>query len=133
VVAVGDDHSMSAELASSPVVRGLRVVRTSEYRRQPFWKSVLALGLSLLDIPAPDDHVRSVLSVRSGPDVLARRGCKNDTVADLVRNRFIARVTSMTSREFEHADWQAVLDATPEQEAERRPRRDRRNTATRDQ
>lgn len=102
---------MSAELASSPVVRGLRVVRTNEYRRLSIWKNLVTLLLgSLLPV---DEHHWSVLSVRSGSDLLATRRFDNDEVADQVRTRFVAVVTEMCEEQFALADWQAVLDAIP--------------------
>jgi hypothetical protein len=101
---------MSADLASSPVVRGLRVVRTSEYRRLSIWKNVVSLVLQML--PGDEDHW-SVLSVHSGAEILARRRLENDTVADRVRSRFVALVTDMSAAEFERANWQAVLDGIP--------------------
>jgi len=105
---------MSAELASSPVVRGLRVVRTNEYRRLSIWRNLVSLVLEML--PGDEDHW-SVLSVRSGPDVLARRRLGNDACVDRVRSRFVTVVAAMTEAEFEGADWQAVLDGIPADEA----------------
>lgn len=106
--------AMSAELASSPVVRGLRVVRTSAYRRLSIWGNLVSLVLQTL--PADEDHW-SVLSVRSGADVLARRRLGSDACADQVRSGFVTVVAAMSNAEFERADWQAVLDGIPADES----------------
>ena len=98
---------MGGELASSPVVRGLRVVRTSEYRRLSIWKNLVSLVLEML--PGDEDHW-SVLSVHAGSEVVARRRFANDTEADRVRDRFVTLVAGMSEAEFERANWQAVLD-----------------------
>jgi hypothetical protein len=105
---------MSAELASSPVVRGLRVVRTKEYRRLSIWKNVVSLLLQTL--PGDEDHW-SVLSVHSGADVLARRRLSNDACADRIRSGFVTIVAAMSEAEFEQAEWQTVLDGIPADES----------------
>lgn len=101
---------MSAELASSPMARGLRVVRTSEYRRLSIWRNLVSLVLGTL--PGHEDHW-SVLSIHRGAEVLARRWFENDTVADDVRTRFVALVTAMSEADLDQADWQLVLDGIP--------------------
>jgi hypothetical protein len=105
---------MSAKLERSPVVRGLRVVKTSEYRRLSIWRNLVSLVLQM--IPGDEDHW-SVLSVHSGADVLARRRLENDTVADRVRSRFVALVTGMGEAEFAASNWQEVLDGIPREDA----------------
>ena len=86
------------------------MVRTSEYRRLSIWKNLVSLVLGMV---AGDEDQWSVLSVHSGAEVLARRRVENDTVADRVRSRFVALVTTMSDAEFERTNWQAVLDGIP--------------------
>lgn len=89
-------------------IRGLRVLRTSEDRRPSTWRALIYLVLQLE--PGHMDEW-SVLSVHEG-DVVARRRFANTREADAARLRFVESAERMSSSEYEHADWQALLDAS---------------------
>jgi len=90
-------------------VRGLRVLRTSEYRRLSIWANLISLALAMM--PGHEDDW-SVLSVHEGGDVVARRRLGSRKEADAARLRFVESVERMSTSEYEQADWQAVLDAS---------------------
>jgi hypothetical protein len=90
-------------------VRGLRVLRTSEYRRLSIWRNLISLALQMM--PGHEDHW-VVLSVHASRDVVARRRFAGWRGADQARVQFVQSVECMTSSEYEQADWQAVLDVS---------------------
>jgi hypothetical protein len=90
-------------------VRGLRVLRTSEYRRLSIWQNLISVALQMM--PGHEDEW-SVLSVHEGRDVVARRRLPSRREADAARLRFVESVERMGSSEYEQADWQAILDAS---------------------
>ena len=91
-------------------VRGLRVLRTTEYRRLSIWRNLVSLALQML--PGQED-CWFVLSVhQGGRGVVARRRFPRWRDADRARVQFVESVERMSSSEYEQADWQAVLDAS---------------------
>jgi hypothetical protein len=90
-------------------VRGLRVLRTSEYRRLSIWRNLISVALQTM--PGHEDRW-SVLSVYKERAVVARRRFASLRDADRARVQFVQSVERMSSSEYEQADWQAVLDAS---------------------
>jgi hypothetical protein len=88
---------------------GLRVLRTTEYRRLSIWRNLISVALQM----GPGEEDRwFVLSVHEGRDVVARRRFPRWRDADRARVQFVQSVERMSSSEYEQADWQAVLDAS---------------------
>jgi hypothetical protein len=99
---VGSMHPNGVE------VRGLRVLRSNEYRRISWWRS--AVDVLLGGVPESEDEW-SVLTVLSGPgDVVARRRFTRRRDAEDARARFVALVNEMSDDDHAGANWQAVLD-----------------------
>lgn len=100
---------MTATPNNGIAVRGLRVLRSSEYRRVAWW-SVL-LGAVLGDGTVHEDD-RTVLTVIDGHGTrtLARRRFDKVGLAEAARTSFVERVADMSQPEYEFADWQQVLD-----------------------
>jgi hypothetical protein len=89
-------------------VRGLRVIYTTEYRRISIWKTVLFLK----EPTFCEDHWH-VLTVNDGPhNTVARRRFVRKKDAQQARELFVSAGADMSQDTYEHAGWQAVLDAT---------------------
>ena len=102
---------MTAELANSPVVRGLRVVRTNRWVRLPSAKPWVARVARL--VSPQTDTGWSIVSVHRGPEIVARRGFVTDREADRVQGQFSAAVLALSDDQAERADWQELLDRIP--------------------
>jgi hypothetical protein len=95
------------EVNNGVVVRGLRVLRSNEYRGMSWWKTLLAIPFQA----EAGEEYWSVLTVRdaNGHQVALRR-FETIKAADIAREEFVTRVNSLCDSDFEAADWQWVLD-----------------------
>lgn len=103
---------MSSRPNNGTVVRGLRVLRSGEYRRVGWFRTLLSAALFR------DGHIEGgeqewvVMTVmdEAGTRTLASRRFPRRKGAEAARERFVAQVVEMSQADYERADWQQVLD-----------------------
>ncbi|MBA3302859.1 MAG: hypothetical protein M3R01_09485 [Actinomycetota bacterium] len=89
-------------------VRGLRLLRTTEYRRVAFWRTAV---WALLGDPSGEEDSWHLLTVSDGPGrTVALRRFESLRDAEEARLRFVDLVANLSQQSYESADFQAVLD-----------------------
>jgi hypothetical protein len=100
----------STEPNNGVSVRGLRVLRSHEYRRISRWRLVVSSWMFLGGVHDPTQNWHVMTVTGSDGAVLARRRFAKRAEAERGRTAFVERVATLTDEEIEVADLQGLLD-----------------------
>ena len=100
---------MSAVPNNGVVVRGLRVLRTSQYRRANPWRTVVSL---LLQAPSDEvDEWHHLTVTDAAGTVVAQRRFDRRKRAESARKGFVKRVEALDEADLCSTNWQALLNS----------------------
>lgn len=88
------------------------MLRSSERRRVPIWKSLVGTVFGELTGFDPAEKYWSVLTVHDGPrNPVARRRFPSVDEANKARDNFVDVVAAMSQDVYTQGNWQSVLDS----------------------
>ncbi len=100
---------MSAVPNNGVVVRGLRVLRTAQYRRASLWRTVISL--LLLDLSDEVDEWHHLTVTDASGTVVAQRRFDRRKRAEAARKAFVQRVEALNEADVGTTSWQALLNS----------------------
>jgi hypothetical protein len=102
-------HGFVETTPNGVAVRGLRVLRSWEYRRVSIWETLIG---AVFGDPTGSEENWSVLTVHDGPyNPVACRRFPSADEANKARHDFVRVVADMSQDVYAQANWQSVLDA----------------------